>query len=238
MIRKVSLSILLLGVASLFAIAGPEKPRNHVGPPVWEEPHRGYSLSSGAGVGGIWVSPKSVNGPYGALYTSIRDNVSVLGFSRNGQGNPHDFAIVAEKDGVRFQVVDEKGVPHSIPATALLKLVDVEHVVADKPKTSDTPVAPVAGAITEDHKFLYSLARTKAVTEYARVNKVSRSVAREKVDSLDDATLHAAVVKSGAFKIVAMPVGGKLTDFLDWISSHSDQILALVKLIMSLLAFI
>lgn len=105
---------------------------------------------------------------------------------------------------------------------------------------SDAPV-PAAKAddgIPAGHKFLYRIARDRAVGEYARAKGISRAAAREKVDSLDDATLHAAVQASGAFAIKAQPVGGKLTDFLDWLASHQEQILALVKLIMSLLAFI
>jgi hypothetical protein len=266
----------LLAVASLFAVAGPDKKKTDTNPA--DQFGKGYSLTSIDGIAGLLVQP--TDGPYAAVLGHRRGGAAVVGLSRSGKGAAPDLAFIADKDGVHIQVVDEKGVPHIFPATALLKLMEpakpvklanargeelgecwtlgerfakeleaaghgkvtaAGFVLADKaPKTSDSPVpaAAQADSIPAGHKFLYSLARTKAITQYAKEKGVSRAAAREKVDSLDDATLHAAVQASGAFAIKAQPVGGKLTDFLEWLSTHQEQIAALVKLIMSLLAFI
>lgn len=253
--KKVLSFCVLLGIAAVFAIAAPEK---RVSSP--DQFRDGYSLSSIGGHAGLWVQPNGSDGPYGALYSQRQGNYAVLGFSRSAKaedaklGRIHDLAFIADAAGVRIQVVDENGDVHSIPATALLKLEEKKPVptrydftpaAADKPaaKSSDTPVVPKAAAdpdaIPAGHKFLYAVARTKAITEYARTKGVSRAAAREKVDSLDDATLHAAVQASGAFTTIkAQPSGGRLSDFLDWLLAHQEQIAALVKLILSLLAFI
>lgn len=121
-----------------------------------------------------------------------------------------------------------KSVPGSIP-----------WVLAVPPATSDSPVAAVADpdVIPAHHKLLYRIARDHAVAKYARDNKVSRAAAREKVDQVDDTTLHAAVQAAG-LPVKAIPAGGKLSDFLDWIATHGDTILAIVKILMSLLAFL
>lgn len=84
----------------------------------------GYVLHAADGVSGMWVQ-RSYKSPFAALYSDGRvssEKVAVLGFSRNQEGGGHEFAIVSGKEGVYFQIRDEKGQFHFIPATALLKL--------------------------------------------------------------------------------------------------------------------
>lgn len=113
------------------------------------------------------------------------------------------------------------------------------HTPCDAPvPTSDTPVPPAAKADDAPgahHKLLYAVARARAAGQLAKKEGISRAAAREKIDEIDDATLHAAVQASGT-AIKAMPVGGKLTDFLDWLAAHQDAIMAIVKIILALFA--
>lgn len=97
---------LLLGVASLAAFAAPTKDTATV-------------RDNNFHVGGFWTSHKpdqpfaSMYGEHGTVWIGVMQSHRSKGF---------EFAIVAEKDGVRFQIIDEKGDVHSIPVTALLKL--------------------------------------------------------------------------------------------------------------------
>ena len=107
-------------------------------------------------------------------------------------------------------------------------------------KTSDSPVTPpVAEAkdgIPNGHRLLYKIARARAAGELADKEKISRRAAREKIDdAVSDAQLHELATTAG-LTIKAQASGGKVSDFLDWLAAHSDQIMALVKLIMSLFA--
>lgn len=107
----------------------------------------------------------------------------------------------------------------------------------DQPKSSDSPVSPAAievkDGVPAGHKLLYAIARDKAATALAKKENISRAAAREKIAEIEDATLHAAVQASG-ITIAAQVSGGKLSDFIAWLSSHSEQIMAIVKIILAL----
>ena len=179
-------------------------------------------------VAGLWVKPRNESMPYGAIY-SQRD-CAVLGFTKNRESKGHDFAIVAEQSGVRFQVIDEKGGIHSIPATALLKLIAEEDAwtVADK---------PVAGEAPAHNKILYRIARDRAVAKYAKDKGITRAAARDLADQIDDSTVHAAV-KAAGIEFKDLAVGSKLEDVLNWIVNHQELIAGLVKIFLTLLALL
>jgi len=110
-------------------------------------------------------------------------------------------------------------------------------VAVAPPAKSDAPVAAKADdGIPAGHKVLYAAARTKAIGQLAKKEGISRAAAREKIDDISDEALHAAVVASGAIPVKALPTGGKLTDFLDWLIQHQDQILAIVKILLAFFA--
>ena len=96
-----------------------------------------------------------------------------------------------------------------------------------------------ADDIPRGHKLLYRLARNRAVDDVMAAKKVSRAKAKELIDRYaDDDSLHALAMEAG-LKIAAAPKeGGRLESLLDWLLAHQDQILALIKLILTLLAFI
>lgn len=50
------------------------------------------------------------------------DKLASVGFRVSGSTEPSDFAIIVDKESVWFQIKDEKGKFHIVPATALLKL--------------------------------------------------------------------------------------------------------------------
>lgn len=205
----VVLAIVMAVYGTKGAIAAPEK------------------ASTPAFVGGHWTPG---NGPY-AVMNGDR-NSAFFGISKSQSSTP--FAIAADRDHVWFQVIDEAGGYHHIPVTALLKLVD-QPVKADKPAAKSPSDAPVAGdGIPANHRFLYGIARARAAEELAKKEKISRRAAREKIDdALTDAQLH-DLVKSAPIPIVVKAVGGKLTDFLEWLAAHQDVIMAIVAIIMSL----
>lgn len=137
---------------------------------------------------------------------------------------------MAEKSGVRFQVIDEKGGIHSIPATALLKLIVDDDAFAFVDK-------PVAGEAPAHNKILYRIARDRAIAKYAKDKGITRAAAREKADQIDDSTVHAAV-KAAGIEFKDLPVGSKLEDVLNWIVNHQDLIVGLVKIFLTLLALL
>jgi hypothetical protein len=72
---------------------------------------------------GYWVEAGNPENTTGTLYAT--PDSTVLGFYRTTKGGKAcDFAIAATKDGVTFQVVDDKGKVHHVPVTALLNLAD------------------------------------------------------------------------------------------------------------------
>lgn len=88
---------------------------------------RGYTLASSGGVGGLWVQRDYTRAPYAAIYSDSRaGNAAVIGVARSQAGTGFDFAVVARKDEVYFQIRDEKGKFHFVPVAALLKLADKE----------------------------------------------------------------------------------------------------------------
>lgn len=199
-------------------------------------------VSSDIHVGGHWTR-SNAGGPY-AVMNGGRDH-AFIAVSKSESSQACEFAIVGDKNGVRFQIIDEKGDYHSIPATSLLKLVEPRvkppavgecwYVADTKPKTSDSPAAAKADdGVPAGHRVLYAIARTKAITQLAKKENISRAAAKERIDEISDDALHAAVMASGAITIKAQPVGGKLTDFLDWLVTHQDAILAIVKIILAL----
>lgn len=108
---------------------------------------------------------------------------------------------------------------------------------AEKPVAIFAAAAPASEAPAAHHKLLYRIARDRAITQYARDKGITRSAAREKADSIDDATIHAAVQAAG-LQFQNLPIGDKLEDFLNWIVNHQDLIIAIVKIIITLLALL
>lgn len=87
------------------------------------------------------------------------------------------------------------------------------------------------------HKFLYRVARDHAVVHLAREKGITRAAAREKLDHIDDSTVHAAVQAAG-LKVKDLPTGDKLEDFLTWVVNHQDLIIAVAKIFITLLALL
>jgi hypothetical protein len=87
----------------------------------------GYTLGGNADVGGLWASRSyATDQPFAAMYSHRAGGspVAVLGVTRNQRGDPHDFAVVADKDGCYIQFVDSKGKVRHLPVSALEKLLD------------------------------------------------------------------------------------------------------------------
>lgn len=136
----------------------------------------------------------------------------------------------------------------NLTAFVLLTLasVGVGSLASDKParpvaappavSKSDAPAAAKADDIPAGHRILYKLARIRAAGELADKERISRRAAREKIDdAITDAELHQLATAAG-ITIKPQVVGGKVQDFLDWLLAHSDQILALVKILLALFA--
>ncbi len=93
-----------------------------------EQKQQGYTLDSLGTTGGVWVqdanSPNTA--PVGGFYSTRLGGKpsAVLSFMCSPQSRGAEFAISSDKDGVTFQVVDDKGEVHFVPATALLKLIE------------------------------------------------------------------------------------------------------------------
>jgi hypothetical protein len=130
-------NLILFGVAAFLCGAAinaqPSEPAVPAGPRFFEQPRNGYVLNHNASVGGLWVARERKDSPFAALYSQTwdgRDDVAVLGFSRNQKGKPHDFAIVVDGKEVFFQIRDAKGDCRFVPVAALLKLVEKEDAKA------------------------------------------------------------------------------------------------------------
>lgn len=108
-------------------------------------------------------------------------------------------------------------------------------VVPAAPATEAQSAAPLeAGGISEAHALLYETARARAVGQLARKKNISRAAAREMIDdAAPDELLHKLAKKNG-INVKSLPTAGGLSGFLDWLIAHSDQIMALVKIIMAL----
>lgn len=176
-------------------------------------------------VGGHWT-PSNHGGPY-AVMNGGRD-FAFVAVAKSHNSRAYEFAIVADKDGARFQIIDDAGGYHSLPVTALLKL---ETATPPAKSSSDAPVAK-ADDIPAGHKLLIRFARVKAAGELAKKENISRAAARDRIDEITDADVH-AVLKASPVVVKAMPVGGKLTDFLEWVAEHKDVIMAIVAIIMA-----
>lgn len=176
-----------------------------------------YTLANTADVGGLWVQRDGAK-PFAAVYAQRfggRD-VAVLGVSRDGtKGDGHDFAIIAEADGVRLQILDADGKPHSIPATALLKLAEAE------PK----PAQAANQAEGRERRLNFNGLRGRIRAELDRraaldpsdpdhIDQVKHAKAKELVGELGDGHLLELLIKYG------------------------PQIIALVKAILAMLAFL
>lgn len=114
-----ALLLLATGLVLTFALgASAEKPKA-----TQETQSLGYNLAHNADTGGLWVNQK-YSDPGASLYSQKRGGgMAVLGFQTDANSaKGHDFAIVADRSKVYFQVIDENGGLHHIPVTALLKL--------------------------------------------------------------------------------------------------------------------
>jgi len=99
------------------------------------------------------------------------------------------------------------------------------------------PVAAKPDEIPANHKLLYEAARDRAAKQVARDKGISRKEARELIDQVSDASLHAAVTAAN-IQVKPLPVGGPIQNLLDWFAAHQEQIAAIVKLILTLLALL
>lgn len=200
---------------------------------------RWYSLTNAHEAGGLWVQRDGAK-PIGSLYASRigGQDHAVLGFYRDGsKAEAHDFAIVTDADGVRFQIRDDAGKLHWLPASALLKLTD------GNPKVIRGPPEAVEGVGKGElrkrllldvmrHHAVNRLVRDGLKTPDGKVRKVDRDEARELVAKVKDETILAMAVEKGA------PVGegGKLEALLDWILAHKEEIIRFIMLLISLFA--
>lgn len=210
----------------------------HTAPPETPKAPHWYALANSSDAGGLWVQRTGEGKPVGALYASTmggQDN-AVLGFYRDtAKAGAHDFAIVAEKTGVWFQVIDDNGKFHAVPATALLKLASPEPKVA----LAVNPVEAVAGIGKGElrKRIVLEFVRHRAVelavkdgikSPDGKVRKVTRDEAEKLVDGVRDDVILGAAIEQGA------PVeGGRLEGLVNWLWEHREQ---LIRLILSLLA--
>lgn len=214
-----------------------------------DKPQAAKPADNAIHVGGFWTPTK--NGPF-VVMNGGNERQAFLGLMRSTSSKGCEFAISVDKDGVQFQIMDENGKFHFLPATALLKLADKKktpawNIVAeadcdvaneqpkDAPKAKGSD-APVAGKddIPAGHRLLYKMARIRAAGELADKEKISRRAAREKIDdAVTDAQLHELATAAG-IAIKPQVSGGKVQDFLDWLIAHQDVILALVKILLAL----
>lgn len=205
---------LLLGLSALVAMAGPAKSSA-----TSAKPDAMY-------VGGHWTPGK---GPYAVMNGDNR--MAFIAVSKSQSSKACEFAVVGDRDGVRFQIIDEAGGFHSLPVTALLKL---EAAAADKPKNSDAPPAAKVEGPPAGYKVIFALARAKAAGDLAKKENISRRAAREKIDeAVDDDTLY-SVVKEAKLVVKAQPVTGRLSDFLEWLAENKEVIAAIVAIILAM----
>lgn len=138
------------------------------------------------------------------------------------------FAIVfAVLFGLGVALIPGRSAPERSPAET-----EVLNALAEAP----LPAADSSDEIPAGHRLLYRVARNKAAEIYAKDKRISRHAAREKIASIDDGAIHAAV-KAAKLSIEDLP-RGDLASILQWIIDHQDLILAIAKLIVALLAII
>ena len=205
------------------------------------KPASWYSLTNASDAGGLWVQRDGAK-PIGALYASKiggKDN-AVLGFYCDStKAQAHDFAIIADADGVRFQLRDEKGELVILPTSALAKLADVQ------PKLARGPPEAIEGIGRGDigKRLLLKLVKARAVERLtthgfkdagkADSKPLSREKAKALVAEVDDEVILKHIVEKYGDEIGE---GGKLESLLQWLVDHKEQILQLVKFIVTLLA--
>jgi len=240
--RSIALSV-AIGLPSCFVAAA------LIGEPVTaqqakkvEAPPRVVTMSS-EDVGGTWVGKQGGKTTAGFYSQRVGNKETVaLGFYKDSsKAVATDFAIACDSDGVFFQVVDDKGKIHVVPVTALLKLNDEGKVNAIR-----GPPEAVGGIGDRDlgKRLLVKLVKARAVDRLmshgltdagvaAMTKPLTRAEAKALVDTVDDELIikHASETYPKAFG-----EGGRLADLVDWLASHKEEILALVKFLISLLA--
>jgi hypothetical protein len=122
-----------------------------------------------------------------------------------------------------------------------------EAMKTQRPRKATTPPAVVQqpaqklGDGSFRKRVLLALVKHRTVerlqSEGVKGKKYTRAEAEAAYEKLSDEMIAGAIAEaSPEIAAQVMAVGGPLTDFLDWLSSHGDQIMAIVKLIMSILA--
>jgi hypothetical protein len=88
-------------------------------------------------------------------------------------------------------------------------------------------------------KILLAVVRHKTinhmVSEGVKGKKYTKAEAEAAYDKLGDDVIAGAVAEASP-AAQGQLVGGKLTDFLQWLADHQDQIMAIVKMIISIIA--
>lgn len=116
-----------------------------------------------------------------------------------------------------------------------------------KPRTQPAPVvvaaqpAPVqGGAVREKLVLAVVKARVIAKLQSDGVNgkKLSRAEAVELYERLDDEVIRGCVHEAAPDLAKAIGEGGPLARLLEWIRTHPDEVAAIIKLILSLLALL
>jgi hypothetical protein len=106
---------------------------------------------------------------------------------------------------------------------------------SDKPSSKLAPPAvkattPVVEGIGPGKKLIFAIARARAAGELAKKEGISRSAAREKIDSIDDSTLD-GLVKEAKLVVKERPVGGPL---VDWLIENQEIIKIIVAILLAL----
>jgi hypothetical protein len=85
-------------------------------------------------------------------------------------------------------------------------------------------------------RVLYAMARNQAAEIYAKDQNITEAAARLKLGKISNVSLDTAV-KASRFDVQGLPAAG-LEDILRWIVEHQDLILAIAKLLITLLALL
>lgn len=121
-------------------------------------------------------------------------------------------------------------------ALTVYALTPPKAAVAMPPAVALSPAEADKAEVPLGHRLLFQIARDKAVAQYARDKNVSRAEARKQIDRVKDDQIEAEAKKVGLFaKVKEVPVEGKLEDLLQWIVDHQELVIAIVKVILTIL---
>ncbi len=133
-------------------------------------------------------------------------------------------------------VLSALAVKYGVPITVPPSVNTDNYVIMPADPTFLGAQPGVVGAAGDRvHPVLLAIARHKAAKQYAAEHDgLSHAQALKLAISVPDADITAAMVEQGLVN-KSNVVGGPLTNLLDWISTHPDQVQAIIKIILMLL---